>query len=200
MTIDHNNILIIICPSDLVLLGMSEIARNCEVSRVISVRQVEHLIDYPDLTGKLLVLTTADILQKYQSFLLQFFASANQVKTMILHFDPSVDITNDSINVFENQALITYKINEQLHAFSLSEDAVENYELTKREIEVLRLVAKGLANKEIADRLFVSIHTVITHRKNISEKTGIKSASGLTMYAVLKKIIDLDDIKTSDLI
>jgi len=65
---------------------------------------------------------------------------------------------------------------------------------------VLQLLCKGHSNKEIADQLFVSTHTVISHRKNISEKTGIKSASGLTMYAILKKIVDVSEIDTADLI
>jgi DNA-binding CsgD family transcriptional regulator len=53
-------------------------------------------------------------------------------------------------------------------------------------------MVKGFANKEIADTLNISIHTVISHRKNITEKTGIKSLSGLTIYAITKKIIPLD--------
>jgi len=64
----------------------------------------------------------------------------------------------------------------------------------EREIDVLKLVATGLANKEIADKLNISIHTVITHRKNISQKIGIKSVSGLTIYAVVKKFISLETI------
>ncbi|MGE5354496.1 MAG: LuxR C-terminal-related transcriptional regulator, partial [Acidobacteriota bacterium] len=44
------------------------------------------------------------------------------------------------------------------------------------------------------DRLFISPHTVITHRKNISQKTGIKSVSGLTIYAVVNNIIDIDKL------
>lgn len=66
--------------------------------------------------------------------------------------------------------------------------------LSEREIDVLKLVATGLANKEIADKLNISIHTVITHRKNISQKIGIKSVSGLTIYAVVKKFISLETI------
>src|SRR5690606_28213921 len=61
--------------------------------------------------------------------------------------------------------------------------AQENDELTSREKEVLKLVALGFSNKAIAEKLFISIHTVITHRKNITEKTGIKSISGLTVYS-----------------
>ncbi|MDR2859116.1 MAG: helix-turn-helix transcriptional regulator [Mediterranea sp.] len=58
-------------------------------------------------------------------------------------------------------------------------------DLSVREIEVLMLISKGLINKEIADKLNISLTTVITHRKNITHKLGIKSVPGLTMYAVM---------------
>ena len=66
--------------------------------------------------------------------------------------------------------------------------------LTDREIDVLTKLVHGLSNKEIAESLNISIHTVITHRKNIASKTGIRSQSGLTIYAISKKIIDLEDV------
>ena len=69
-------------------------------------------------------------------------------------------------------------------------DASMGYELSKREMAVLVLVAKGLTNKEIADQLNVSPHTVMSHRKNIVHKTGIKSVAGLTVYAMLNNLID----------
>ena len=65
-------------------------------------------------------------------------------------------------------------------------------ELSEREKTILSYVAKGLTNKEIADKLFLSTHTVITHRKNITNKLGIKTISGLTVYAILNNIISLD--------
>lgn len=61
--------------------------------------------------------------------------------------------------------------------------------LSVREIEVLRLISAGKINKEIADELCISVNTVITHRKNISSKLGIKSASGLSLYAMMNGII-----------
>ncbi len=64
-----------------------------------------------------------------------------------------------------------------------------SYELSKRETDVLVLVAKGHTNKEIADELNISVHTVISHRKNIMHRTGIKSVAGLTMYAMLNKLL-----------
>jgi DNA-binding CsgD family transcriptional regulator len=70
----------------------------------------------------------------------------------------------------------------------------ETRDLTPREIEVLTLLVKGYLNKEIADRLYISLTTVITHRKNITEKLGIKSLSGLTVYAVMNGYVSVDTI------
>jgi len=71
-----------------------------------------------------------------------------------------------------------------------SEHNKNSYELTKRETAVLVQLAQGKTNKEIADALNVSVHTVISHRKNITHKTGIKSVAGLTVYAMLNNLID----------
>lgn len=65
----------------------------------------------------------------------------------------------------------------------------ENGELTARETEVLKELVSGLTVKEIADRLCISPSTVITHRKNISSKLGIRSISGLSLYALMNGII-----------
>ncbi|MBD5328591.1 MAG: response regulator transcription factor [Bacteroides sp.] len=62
-------------------------------------------------------------------------------------------------------------------------------ELSAREKEVLKELASGKTNKEIADHLSISVNTVITHRKNVSSKLGIKSVSGLSLYALMNGII-----------
>ena len=72
----------------------------------------------------------------------------------------------------------------------LEHNYAESHELSDRERDVLVLVARGLTNKEIASELNISPHTVISHRKNIVHKTGIRSVAGLTVYAVLNKFID----------
>ncbi|MEG1586672.1 MAG: LuxR C-terminal-related transcriptional regulator [Bacteroidales bacterium] len=63
-------------------------------------------------------------------------------------------------------------------------------ELSGREVEVLKLITRGLINKEIADELCISLNTVLTHRKNITSKLGIKTVSGLTFYAMMNGYID----------
>lgn len=66
--------------------------------------------------------------------------------------------------------------------------------LTAREKDIVRAIAAGMTNKEIADKLFLSIHTVTTHRRNISAKLNIHSASGLTIYGLMHDIITLDEV------
>lgn len=66
--------------------------------------------------------------------------------------------------------------------------------LSDREIEVLKQFARGMSTKEIAETLHISTHTVISHRKNISSKLGIKTTSGMAIYAVSAKLIDASDI------
>lgn len=62
-------------------------------------------------------------------------------------------------------------------------------DLSAREIEVLREIAAGLTSKEIAEKLFISVNTVISHRKNLTAKLGIRSVSGLSLYAMMNGLL-----------
>ncbi len=74
-------------------------------------------------------------------------------------------------------------------------ESMINSELSEREKVILAHVATGKTNKEIADFENISIHTVITHRKNITAKLGIKSISGLTVYAIFNGLIAMEDVE-----
>lgn len=78
------------------------------------------------------------------------------------------------------------------HRHSSPSQEREHEELSDREKEILVSVAQGLINKEIADKHNISINTVITHRKNISRKTGIKTVAGLTVYAILNNLLEIN--------
>ncbi len=108
-------------------------------------------------------------------------------QSVLSQFGGAIDVTDSRGVVAEKIVQATGKAAKGQGA---SAPAANDYELTKRETAVLVLVAKGLMNKEIADQLNVSVHTVITHRKNIMHKTGIKSVAGLTIYAMLHNLID----------
>ena len=96
------------------------------------------------------------------------------------------------IEINDTRSKIISKMNE----FAQSETTknTDDVELSKRETDVLIAVAKGMMNKEIAVQMNISSHTVISHRKNITRKTGIKSVSGLTVYAMLNNLIDEKDL------
>lgn len=80
------------------------------------------------------------------------------------------------------------------HPVTTSPMPQQEHDLSPREIEVLILITKGFINKEIADKLNISLTTVISHRKNITEKLGIKSVSGLAIYAVMHGYVEADRI------
>jgi DNA-binding CsgD family transcriptional regulator len=63
------------------------------------------------------------------------------------------------------------------------------YNLSEREVEIVKLIVNGLTSAEIAEKLFISEHTVKTHRKNIFKKVGINSISQLTSFAINQQII-----------
>ena len=85
-------------------------------------------------------------------------------------------------------------INEDLDD-NANDSTLENDTLSDREKEIITGVVKGQTNKEIADNLFISIHTVLTHRRNIARKLGIHSPAGLVIYAIVNGIVSIKDIK-----
>ena len=100
----------------------------------------------------------------------------------------------DVIEINDSKQKVVAKIFNLLSDNKLTQDKPESIELSNRETDVLVALVKGLTNKEISDKLYISVHTVITHRKNIVRKTGIKSVSGLTVYALLNNLVDETEI------
>ena len=100
----------------------------------------------------------------------------------------------DVIEINDSKQKVVSKIFNLLSDNTLTQDKPESVELSNRETDVLVALVKGLTNKEISDKLYISVHTVITHRKNIVRKTGIKSVSGLTVYALLNNLVDEAEI------
>ena len=105
------------------------------------------------------------------------------------------DQVADTISLLDDRGAVVHKLKAMVSLrFNDLDVEPPTGELTPKELLIVRDVSLGLSNKEIADKHFISTHTVITHRKNITRKLGIKSASGLTVYAILNKLIELEDV------
>lgn len=102
---------------------------------------------------------------------------------------------DESISIFDDLDILSKKIHGLLNLASEEEELDNQETLSQREKEIVVCVVKGMTNKEIAENLFLSIHTVITHRRNISKKLQIHSAAGLTIYAIVNKLVTLNDVK-----
>ena len=96
---------------------------------------------------------------------------------------------DDAISVYDSAETVNDKL---ARLVSEPERDKRHESLSGREKEVIACVVQGMTNKQIADKLFISTHTVITHRRNISAKLGIHSPAGLTIYAIVNKLVELD--------
>ena len=108
---------------------------------------------------------------------------------------PVLNQYDEYISIFITQDELLLKL-ERLQNLSLEIPAKEEQQsLSAREKEIVVCVVKGMTNREIADKLFLSTHTVVTHRRNISRKLQVRSASGLTVYAIVNKLVKLNEVK-----
>jgi len=159
---------------------------------------VDELSSYTHSSNTLIIVFVEAQLSVQQKLLNKL--KNNNVVHLISIYEKKSENEN-KIDLFISGSRIQQIVSEILN--SSNNQIVENTEssdLTAREKEVLKLVALGHSNKEIADQLFISHHTVISHRKNLTDKLGIKSISGLTVYAILNKLIDTESINPEDLI
>jgi len=132
------------------------------------------------------------------------FFSERHRKTIVLsplasHPSPLSEFNSLCVNVPEQQ-LVRSLLTLQQHAHGHGEhlppmpEMLQRKILSDREIEVMSLIVQGNINKEIAEKLNIGLATVITHRKNIMDKLGMKSVSALTIYAVMHGYVDINKI------
>lgn len=187
-----NKEIAIIEPNTLAGLGLRHLLQ--QMMPTITIRHfgsMQQLTDdTPDMYGHYFV--SSAVYFEHASFFLQRMS-----RTIVLTSGGAVPGLSDlnTLNVNQSEQALTRDI-LRLHSRGHGHDhnhrptmAVE-HDLSPREIEVLVLLTRGFINKEIADRLNISLTTVITHRKNITEKLGIKSLSGLTIYAVMRGYVE----------
>lgn len=132
---------------------------------------------------------------------MQELKDLNNGSTMItaviysLYDDEFISLFDEVIMVGDSRQKIQKKLGTLLEKSPVRKTQKSAEPLSARELDVLKLLVKGLSNKEISDKLFISPHTVISHRKNITQKLNIKSVAGLTVYAILNELISMDDVQ-----
>ena len=192
----------IIDPNTLAVLGLKSILQN-----VMPIMEVDTYGSFAELEANnpeqyFHYFVAMNIVQENEPFFL-----AHRRKTIVLSpysFSPSLltpdsSFTTLSINVPESQlvrALLALEQHAHGHGQNLPTmpKALQKKVLSDREIEVMSLIVQGFINKEIADKLHISLSTVITHRKNIMDKLGLRSVSALTIYAVTHAYVDINTI------
>ena len=100
---------------------------------------------------------------------------------------------DETVGLYDDIGTLNKKLVELMHMGA--EDENEQETLSQREKEIICCVVRGMTNKETAEKLFLSIHTVITHRRNIARKLQIHSPAGLTIYAIVNKLVELSEVK-----
>ena len=185
-------------PSQIVYEGLSNILlKTSHAFKLFSVDCLEDINTlYKEERIDFVIINPSEIQNKTKEFfsLKKKMSGICWVALVYNYFDRQLlEMYDDVIRITDAADSIAEMLLKLKDSNSAQPSSGEQEQLTDREIEVLKLMVAGLANKEIAEQLFISIHTVISHRKNISQKTGIKSQAGLTIYAISNKIIKIED-------
>lgn len=132
----------------------------------------------------------ADTFIGYSDF---FLPRKSKIMLLTTHCETAIENFAPSLPVHEDEEAMLERIGRFIEQLDRQSENLP-HELSPRETEVLKLVAKGFMNKEIADQLNISINTVLSHRKNLTAKLGIKTVSGLSFYAMMNGYIsDIDN-------
>ncbi len=189
---------LIVEPSEIIVEGLSAMLTDTKRYHLLSpMHDAEALMErLPVVSPDLLIVnpTLLSSASKQLSAIAQLRPSMPVVALVYQYVASSVmEHFRYVVDVRASRSAICAVLSEALDAVANEGETVEqteNYELSERETDVLVLVAKGLSSKEIADTLHISIHTVNSHRKNITHKTGIKSVAGLAVYAMIHNLME----------
>jgi two-component system, NarL family, response regulator NreC len=108
--------------------------------------------------------------------------------------DELIEVFDEIIQIGDTRLKIRSKLNSLINNIKVTQRPVPDNTLSAREKDVIKLLAKGLSNKEISEQLFISTHTAITHRRNITRKLNIRSVAGLIVYAIINEIVTVEEL------
>jgi len=186
-------------PSPLLQEGLRTLLQKsgmrAEITIAANIQQVDELLKQGEYDAVLINPSFVQHLHEGFAPMRRNFDPVKWIGIVYAFFDQELLSQFDGlVRISDNPDKIIALINQLLQKGDQEENE-PHQNLSEREIDVLKLLVAGCSNKEIAEKLYISIHTVISHRKNISVKTGIKSVAGLTIFAVAKKLIRLDQVE-----
>jgi DNA-binding CsgD family transcriptional regulator len=188
--------------SQLVRLGLTGVLKQMDYPLTIrEITDVEKLKISLQKDRKRLLIVSTSFLKTCPAELIRFIVSKPKQTCLVLVNDVNTGIIplisfDEIIEPPDIEKTIFRKLEKFIQVLAMPKNVSKSIaEISNREKEVLKLVALGMTNKEIAEMLFISSHTVITHRKNITSKLGIKTIAGLTVYAIINKLIKPEEIK-----
>lgn len=167
----------IITPDILTYLGLKNILQNMFSFQVSHYKSFEMFSDENPDKYDITVADSDTFIANIDYFI------PRRSKTIIITNDTDSHSSFYQINRYADESNVIESLDNFINQLKSTHSSQS--ELSQREIDVLKLVASGLINKEIADTLQISINTVLTHRKNITSKLGIRSVSGLSVYAMM---------------
>lgn len=177
-------------PDSITTIGLKYLLREYFEIDAITINQPLDNDSFCDSSQMYLIITTSQLFASNLDFFIP-----RRSRTIILSEEDSDDTF--IINIHCDESTIINKIEQIIASINIPSESMRQSTLSQREIDVLRLIAKGYINKEIAEKLNISFNTVLSHRKNITTKLGIKSASGLGFYAIMNGYISESDLTNS---
>ena len=186
---------VLIEPSEIVAVGIAQIInRNPEFSVVQTLSNPTYYnANNNDIDIIIINPTVIDYNERLD--IRSYFGGTNSALVALTHSNYEEGVLrqyDDCIGIYDNSPRIIQKLKNAMEENAENPKSDIN-ELSTRERDILTAVAKGKTNKEIADEFNISIYTVISHRRNISQKLGINSIPGLTVYAIMNKLVDMSD-------
>lgn len=184
--------IMIVEPSDIIIEGLTSIFNNYnDINIIATLSDTEILHEKIISANPNIIIINPTLLNPLEKQKLNLLIQ-NRINTSLIALvyqyieSSSLHIFDNTIDIRAPKSSIVQTVRD---CYSSQKGKIsESYELSERETSVLILVAKGLSSKEIAETLHISVHTVNTHRKNITHKTGIKSVAGLAVYAMIHNL------------
>lgn len=186
---------VLIEPSEIIATGITAIIGNNHQFSIVHTLSDPSYYNSNDTDVDIVIINPTVVDYNDRLDIRSWLGTSNTALVALTHSNYEESVLrqyDECIGIYDNAARIIQKLKNAIDENRKNPKSDLN-ELSLREKDILAAVAMGKTNKEIADEFNISIYTVISHRRNISQKLGINSIPGLTVYAIMNKLVDISD-------